>query len=433
MERRHLATLALLGAVLTAGCAAVPTGEPGEVNGYRYDSEVSVTTGDGLNESERVAVVSRAMARIEHIRGVQFTRDTPVEVITRAEFRNRTGDPPDPGELTDRQLWNEQVWEALHIVGEDRTYPESRGTNRGSSVVGYYSSRENEIVIVSDSPTPTIDRQTLVHELVHALQDQQFSLGESREFQDGQLAVRGVVEGEANYLAALYRQQCDSGWACIERPERMSARPSGFNQALFLTSFVPYAEGPQFVERIRERSGWDGVDDLYGAYPESTEQLIHPSEYPDGEPREVTVPDRSNDEWRRFTDIDRPARDVLGEASIYAMFRGNGVVSGGDQYDYSHPLSAGWEGDAIVPYRNGDRYGYVWRTTWESNAEAREFHEGYRQLLDRRNATEMGDGRYRIPEGNPFADAFRVTRDGDTVTIVNAPTTGSLSAVHRAS
>jgi hypothetical protein len=373
------------------------------------------------------------MARIEHIRGVQFLHDTPVEVITREEFRNRTGDPPDPTNLTDRQLWNEQVWEALHIVGEDRTYPESQGTNRGSSVVGYYSSRNNEIVIVSDSPTPTIDRQTLVHELIHALQDQQFNLGKNREFQDRQLAQRGVTEGEANYIARLYADRCGTTWSCIDRPERIGSRPSEFNQALFLTSFAPYAEGPRFVDAIRQRSGWGGVDALYDAYPESTEQIIHPRKYPADDPREVTIPDRSNDDWRRFTDIDRPVKDVVGEASIYAMFRGNGVIPDGDQYDYGHPLSSGWEGDAIVPYRNGDRYGYVWRTTWESSGDARDFVEGYRKLLDARNASAIGDSRYRIPEGSPFADAFRVTRDGDTVTIVNAPNARSLNAVHQAS
>lgn len=37
---------------------------------------------------------------------------------------------------------------------------------------------------------------------------------------------------------------------------------------------------------------------------------------------------------------------------------------------------------------------------------------------------------YRIPENESFADAFRVHRDGDTVTVVNAPTVEQLADVH---
>jgi hypothetical protein len=42
----------------------------------------------------------------------------------------------------------------------------------------------------------------------------------------------------------------------------------------------------------------------------------------------------------------------------------------------------------------------------------------------------VGDGVYRIPEGGGYADAFRVRRNGSTVTVVNAPTVEELDRVH---
>jgi len=36
-----------------------------------------------------------------------------------------------------------------------------------------------------------------------------------------------------------------------------------------------------------------------------------------------------------------------------------------------------------------------------------------------------------VVSDGPFADAFRVVRDGRTVTIVNAPTVEALDSVHR--
>ena len=438
MRRRLVVvTLGVLALVALAGCSAPLEADLGQENGYRYDADISVTMEDGLNESEQTAVVSRAMARIERIRGVEFEKTVPVEVISREEFRNGSfgGRPTDLANLSDRQLWNEQVWEALHIVGEDETYPSSSSSNRGATVVGYYSSREDQIVIVSDSPTPQISRDTLVHELVHALQDQQFNLGGNPQLQDEQIAENGVVEGEANYIEATYRNRCGTRWSCIPLPERSgsSSPPDSFNRALFLTSFAPYAEGPWFIDAIRDRGGWEAVDDLYENYPISTEQVIHPDAYPDERPENVTLPDRSTAEWERFTNISRPVYDTVGEASIYAMFQGNGVVNrtGSDQYDYDQRFSAGWDGDRLVPYRNGDRYGYVWRSEWESADEAREFVGAYRDLLDRQGADRLEDGRYRIASG-PFADAFRVTRSGETVTIVNAPRLADLDSIHDA-
>jgi len=432
--RRHLAILALAATLMIAGCVTPPstTDEIGVENGYRYDAGITVTTGDGLNESEREAVVGRAMARVEHIRDHEFQERVDVRVISRAEYRNRTGNASDTVNLTDRQRWNEQVWEALQIIGEDETYPEARTTNRGSSVVGYYSPGDGEIVLVSDSATPRVARGTLVHELVHALQDQQLTLGETPQFQDEQLAVLSLVEGDANYVQDSYESRCEATWDCIETPHAVGGRSGSFNQGLFLVSYLPYAEGPEFVEALRERGDWRAVDDGYEQFPASTEQVIHPERYPDDEPATVPVPDRSNSGWGRFAALDRPADDTVGEGSIYAMFVAAGVIdrSGPAQYDYEHPLSSGWTGDRIVPYHNGsDGYGYVWRLRWETSGEAREFADGYRNLLDRRGADRIGDGRYRIADGG-FADAFRLSRDGQTVTIVNAPTASALDGVH---
>jgi len=430
--RRVLVIVGLGLLLAVAGCVA-PADDPGnlgEENGYRADADLSITTVDGLNESEREALLGRTMARVERIRGLEFTDDVEVSVISRATFRNRTSGRFD-GTLSTRERWNEQVWEALHIVGEDATYPGTRTTNRGSSVVGYYAPSNDSIVLVSDSPTPQIDRRTLVHELVHALQDQRLDLSERRQHQDGELAVRGVVEGDANYVEALYERRCRSEWDCIDIPPSDRTRPQSFNQGLFLVSYLPYAEGPKFVDATRSRGGWDAVNDRYENYPESTEQLIHPDYYPTQSPVGISVTDRSRGGWERFSNLSQPRTDTVGEGSIYAMFVSNGVIdrSGAAQYDYDHRLSNGWAGDTLVPYRNAGEYGYVWRIRWDSRADAREFVGGYRDLLDEHDAERLGDGRYVVSDGR-FADAFRLSRDGATVTIVNAPRVSDLERVH---
>ena len=430
-----MVTLALLALVALAGCNAPidDDGRPdplldrvGWEDGHWYDDPISVSADDGLNEREREVVAARAMARIEQLRGKEFREPVPVDVISRAEYNERYGG----GGGRDR--FDDQLYEALLLVGENSSTADDRGQALDASVQGFYSTRSREIVLVSDSATPTVDRSTLVHELVHALQHQQLSLGVATETQDARRTQSSVIEGEANNLQTMHANRCGEAWDCIDRPTRQGSGGGGSNDlnlGLFLTIFVPYATGPGFVEAVRDRGGWAAVDDLYGQFPTTTEQVIHPEAYPDEGPASVTVADRSNDEWRQYNRT--PAGDTAGEAAIYAMLWANGAidVQGRAVYDYDSRYSAGWAGDRIVPYRNGDDGGYVWVSEWDTTADAREFVRAYRTVLSARASERPGDTVYVLPDSDEFGDAFRVTRDGRRVRIVNGPTVESLPAV----
>jgi hypothetical protein len=408
---------------------ASPTPDPDRLGweaGYAANATLVVNATDGLNESEREAVVARAMARVELIRGLEFEETVPVEVITRQEYRERGvfGSESDPV--------REQVYEALFLVGEDRTTGDVLDELTGAGVVGYYSPGEDTIVLVSDSPTPQVSRGTLAHELVHALQDQQLTLSYRARTTDARLAAQGLVEGDAVTVEREYQSRCGVNWTCIDRPGGGAppAGPIARNPGVYLTLIQPYVEGPEFVAALRERSrgDWDAVNAAFDRFPASTEQTIHPEAYPDEEPATVAVDDRSAEAWERV------GNDTVGEAAIHVMFWDQRFVPRPDdavRTDYDHRLSAGWGDDRLVAYRHAEtnESAYVWRLVWDSPAEASEFHEGYTRLLRLRfDAERRGGGTYIVPDG-PFADAFRVTLEGDTVTVVNAPSADALPAV----
>ncbi len=435
-------SVALVALVLLAGCSSVLApddegssveGERGVVDGVAATDDLNVTTEDGLNESELDRVVARMMARIEVIRDLEFKRRVPVEVITRDQYRSRRGSggggEPDPVE--------EQLHEAAFLVGEDRTVGGARGEVFGQNVLGFYNG--SHIVIVTDQQDGfRISRATLVHELQHALQAQHFSLGSRNPSHDGRLAARGIVEGDANYVEFEYESRCDSEWECIPPVESGGGGGDGpANVGVYLTVFTPYSEGPQLVQELRDRDGWSAVDDAFQSKPTSTEQVIHPTAYPDEQPVEVSIPDRSTDGWRR---VDRERTgNTVGEATLYTGLWVNGAIpeenlrSGGTDrspFSYDHPATAGWGGDRVVAYTNGSHAGYVFRTVWDSEEDAEQFHAAYVELLRNRGAREVDDGVYRVPDNSSFGDAFRVVRKGDAVVIVNAPTVADLDAVH---
>ena len=426
-----------------------PSDRLGWEGGYWHNESVAVDQSDGLNDTELAAFVNRTVARVEVVRGLEFVEPVPVEVVSRADYRNDSAFGGADNETA--RAWNDQVWEALLLVGEDRAVADVFDDLYDGAVQGYYSPSEDRIVIVSDSPRPSIDRGTLAHELVHALQDQRFGLPESGDTQDRQLARNGLVEGDARYVEHLYRDECAaSNWTCVPNPP-VTGGGGPVDQGVFLVVYAPYSEGPTFVHALRERGDWDAVNDAYADPPRSAAQVISPSKYGRDGSSSVTVSPDHDDEWRALS-VRGPDYDSLGMPGITAMFaypsyddsRAGGVVPPSqfledgpdrslDPIKYDMPYADGWDGDKLRAYEHTEsgELGYVWRTKWKRNAGAREFAAGYRSLLAYWGGERVRDGVWRIPEGeSEFADAFAVRVDGDTVTVTNAPSVDALDDVN---
>jgi hypothetical protein len=223
--------------------------------------------------------------------------------------------------------------------------------------------------------------------------------------------------------------------------------------------FVPYSDGPPFVEYYFDRGGWERIDEIYENPPASAEQVIFPEKYGSDEPVEVDLTDRTGNGWERVRPEPQRARSVqpdydrLGMGSLSAMFirtfyddyNSSALVSPrefinfdesgnpneSDPINYAFDHTTGWEGDRLHVYENAEtgETGYVWRLVWESPEDAQQFTDAYRDLLSYWDGESSGDSRWVVPEESPFTGAFSVTTDGDTVTIVKAPTTGDLGGV----
>jgi PGF-CTERM protein len=407
--------------------------------GYWHNESIAVDQSDGLSEEELDAYVNRAMARVEYIREREFGSDVPIEVISREEFQQRSAENRTSN--TSFDAWNNQVWEALFVIGEQQGANDALQSASGQTVAGFYVPADDRIRIVTDSPeNPTIDNATLVHELVHALQDQTGDLGErigNTETQDGGLAVDGVVEGEANYVERRYTERCGVEWECVETPSDGASPGEPPNPGILLTLLQPYSDGPVYIDWLREQGGWEAVDAAFDDPPESSEQVIHLT---DEEPTPIEYEDRARNGWETFPDQGESGSDTVGEASMFVMFwyqartadadtipvrtvaRTSGPL---DMYNYDATPSSGWGNDRVFPYHQGSgeeaQYGYVWVTEWDTPEDASQFVRAYRSMLAAHDVERRDDGTLVIPDGE-FEDAFRVDRSGTRVTIVNGPT-----------
>ena len=408
-------------------------------DGYWYNESITVGQSDGLNETELDAFVARSMARVEYLRQLEFTQNVTVQPIARGELRAVATNATFYNDTTFGAPTNEQLWEALFLIDEPTNATKTIQQYQTAVVLGFAAEEgADRIIIVTENPeNPVIGSVTMIHELTHILQDQQFNLSRQKyrpDTLDGEFAKNGLVEGGATYIHQQYARRCGGEWECVDAPPGWSNTGSSTHPGLSRLFYQPYSDGPVYINQLVQRGGWDAVNAAYDSPPNSTEQIIHPDP-----PMESLAPlsfeDISRNGWQIVNQQGKTSQRI-GEAGIYTLFWyqanrhdipalerqiSTETDLPFDTYNYTSIPSAEWGNDRLVAYQKGDEHGYVWKTVWDTPEDATEFYEAYRLVLEVHNAIQRGEHTWVIENGS-FADAFRVVQDGNTVTIVNAPT-----------
>ena len=434
-------------------------------NGVHYAEDPGFNQSDGLADDELERLTHLTMARVEHLRERPFQAEVPVETVTRSEFADDTAGGSDGDDAFQR--WNDQVWKALFVVGEDEASGDAINAVFGGAVSGFYSPAEERVVLVVDEgETLQVSELTLAHEVGHAMQDQYHDLADPRylgDTQDADLAVNGIVEGEVVYLEELYDERCEDDWTCLDEPDAGGgdggAPPDGFNFGILQTVLQPYSDGVPYVAELVDEDGWDAVNATMDEPPETTAEVIHRN--PEYETRDVEFEDTATGGWETYEGQGVDGAETAGEASMFVMFwyqafeydhpvldpsasvaenvrihtQPDTELRTRAAYNYAHEATDGWAGDELYPYRNGDvdgdsdgaesdtdgGDGYVWVTEWQTPEDAAQFHETYLRMLTAHgdDAHEPGEV-YAIDDGD-FRGAYGVERENTTVTIAHAP------------
>jgi hypothetical protein len=231
---------------------------------------------------------------------------------------------------------------------------------------------------------------TLIHEMVHALQDQHMNLHALREADrdsDPGGAFMSIVEGDATLAMMGYAAQ--TGGIALEELTRspgtmrsLLAQTPAFGRGelgqapaiLQYTLVSPYLDGVIFAAALHGRGGWPAIDRTYATLPTTTEQVLHPERYFAGEGADpATIPPLPSIERAGFRMIEE---DTLGELEI-SVYLGQGAP---DQID--RVAAEGWGGDRLRVYRSDTESAVVWFTSWDDEAQAREAEAAARRVMD---------------------------------------------------
>lgn len=238
-------------------------------------------------------------------------------------------------------------------------------------VAGFYDPDSTALFVLDDQSAEVL-RPIVLHELVHAVQDQSVhldSLTSPALGNDRRTAAQSAIEGHATLVMLEYMSEQAGGpvdlaqipgmaeqlgpllEAARDQYPALAGAPEVIQQGLLL----PYLAGATFVLRLWQSDARRPPP--FGAeLPTSTEQVLEPERFL-GEPRDMpTEVDIAVSGDRILMD------DVLGQAETDVMLRAAG---GTDE------PARGWDGDRwalLEPATGGDPH-LVWASVWDSAAD----------------------------------------------------------------
>lgn len=140
-------------------------------------------------------------------------------------------------------------------------------------LAGWYSFQNKTLVVTTESSN-RFGRGVMLHEIFHALQDQNFNLMNlftQTQTSDAERALEALVEGEA-MLAVSELMNYD-----FESHARLPLQ-GAVGEELFEMLFK-YKAGMRFVRAVRNAGGWEAVDSAFKNPPQSTSQIYNPEQY----------------------------------------------------------------------------------------------------------------------------------------------------------
>lgn len=355
-------------------------------------------------------IIDELAAVAEHVRELKLKHSVPVMVEDAEAIAGYVEGEIDAAELERAR----SVYVALGLLDPSLDVKALLVRLMEEQIVGYYDTKQHHLVVRDDvmramSRAPReregVDeaedaslieaRVVLVHEIVHALQDQHLGLGDAVERKrdtDADNAFRGLIEGDA-YLAMLGSSHGSDSLplsALTQQPEFRSMLASAFREVPFageeeLSRAPPivrvpllsaYLDGLLYAATLHAEGGWPRIDRTHRSPPVSTEQILHP-ERRDASATPTHVALAGLAALFASAHYEPVQEDTLGELETGVY------LAQGTREDRARDAAEGWGGDRLYAFRGKEPVtSVVWLTSWDSAHDADEAEHAARRIHD---------------------------------------------------
>ncbi len=338
--------------------------------------EISPDTNFSLDEETTAGERARIESNVIDIRRLAPLTDVHPVLLSTSELGQRMEQ-----EFAEEYSPEEARYDAIALSAFDLLAPDFDLFNFSidlltEQVAGFYDPETDEFVIISnDDEFTSLEQWTHAHEYVHALQDQHYNL-EILEDDDlgseASFAIQALAEGDATLVQTMF---LFSGYFSQDQlaeimEEALSVDTTMLDSAPPVVAHeleFPYISGLAFVQALYDRGGFSEVDKAWENPPQSTEHILHPERYLDGDtPQVVSLQPLTNTLGPGWVLADE---DVLGEFYLREY-----LSQHLNQRDVDI-AATGWGGDRYAIHWNESdkQVVMVLRLAWDSMADTIEF------------------------------------------------------------
>lgn len=295
--------------------------------------------------------VADLVAFVEQQTGSKFDHPVYIDFLPEEEFKVEVSGSDEP--LSDEERRDADraaaMFRALGLLsGDVDLAAEQQDLTAGGTAASYRP--DDKRIRVRGTELDVFTKGTLVHELTHAWQDQQFDLSRIDRFETDEeaTAFRSVAEGHAtNVEEAWVDALSDTDRKAYDALEDKAVGTATDEIAdvpgVLVASFdAPYEFGPPFVQFMEDRDGSAGIRRAFTSPPTSSEQLMDPWTYID------------HDDPDADPELDTKGAPSLDEGQFGALFW---YLLLADRIDPHVALRAadGWGADRYATYEQDGR------------------------------------------------------------------------------
>lgn len=374
--------------------------------------------------------VEPILKRMIKVRELPLKHPIEVDILNKKELLSELNRQVDTSLKPEELEGEKALYVRWKMIPEHFKYKEFLLNLYTEQIGGFYDSKTKKLYLIQGIPLSKLDMEALIaHELTHALQDQSYDLErlmnppKDKKNDDQTLALMAVVEGDAvmaseEYIRLKAQEKTLSFLDILGSAVnlfRMNATFKKLNEApgfIKNSLLFPYTTGRSFIAHFRhhEQWSWDDIGILYQTPPQSTEQILHPDKYLDGEnPDQLTLPVRPQ----------TLLTGTLGEMSWLEFFKAHLEST----YEASE-VAKGWQGDRFAVRRvKPGHYDLQALTHWDSPEDALEFAEAYERAFIKRFPKAKLQSKTQLQRQYAMEnqETFILKRQGKSVEIYEGP------------
>jgi hypothetical protein len=238
--------------------------------------------------------VDQMVAALADITGWPVKKKIPSEILSKSKFQRYLSLHIKDGSHDKETRAEELALKMFGLVPQDFNLARETEDLLGEQAAAFYDYKKKRLYIIDSTPAGEEQQMALVHELAHALADQQHSLGKylnrGSPDSDETAAREAVMEGQATWLTWAYEAKRAGGKGevplhLLDQLTREHDDNTEFpvldKTPLYMRESLlfPYNAGARFQDAVYRKMGREAFEAVFARGPRSTQQILHPAAY----------------------------------------------------------------------------------------------------------------------------------------------------------